>query len=261
MVTLLWLQKMAAAHQHFALQGMLEGTTPSYMAGVMDTKDPQEDLTPHESEHSFLGVDEEEVPLDDVCDEGTLSLVTLCIRIGVSVDNYPSSHHSHSWQKMAICVTWKILQPPFKNLAFPLPFDNSYSSSVTLIEKLHPPLSPISHNFTAVYMFTAQRSWRSLHWVIFVVLEGCTKSRFAQHCLGMSIPTMTPYLSSWMTPFLAWKVWLLHVSNYFSHSITIALITVCYITVGTFARCGLGSAKQRHWVVWFWVRVLSPKGT
>ena len=95
-VTLLWLQKMAAAHQRFASQGMLEGTTPSYMAGVMDTKDPQEDLTPHESEHSFLGVDEEEVPLDDVCDEGTLSLVTLCIRIGVSVDDYPSSHHSHS---------------------------------------------------------------------------------------------------------------------------------------------------------------------
>ena len=86
---------MAAACQHFASQGMLEGTTPSYMAGVVDTKDPQEDLTPHESEHSFLGVDEE-VPLDDVRDEGTLSLVTLCIRIGASIDDYPSSHHSHS---------------------------------------------------------------------------------------------------------------------------------------------------------------------
>ena len=35
---------------------------------------------------------------------------------------------------------------------------------------------------------------------------------------------MTPYLLSWMTPFLAWKVWLLHVSDYLSHSITIVLI-------------------------------------
>src|SRR6202012_3138482 len=122
---------------------------------------------------------------------------------------------------MAIRVTWKISQPPFKNLAFPSPFDNSYSSSVTLIAKPHPPLSPISHNFTAVYTFTAQRSRRSSHRVIFVVSEGCAKSGFAQHRLGMSIPAMTPYLSSWMTPFLAWKVWLLHVSDYFSHSITI----------------------------------------
>ena len=183
MVTLLWLWKMAAACQHFALQGMLEGTTASYMAGIMDTKDPQEDLMPCESECSFLGVDEEEVPLDDVHDEGTLSLVTLCIRIGVSIDDYPSSHCSHSWQKMAIHVTWKISQPPFKNLAFPLPFDNSYSSSVTLIAKLHPPLSPISHNFMAMYMFTAQRLQHSLHQVIFVVSEGCAKSGFAQHIL------------------------------------------------------------------------------
>ena len=95
-VTLLRLQKMAAARQRFASQGMLEGTTASYMAGVTDTKDPQEDLTPRESERSFLGADEEEVPLDDVRDEGTLSLVTLCVRIGASVDDYPSSHRSHS---------------------------------------------------------------------------------------------------------------------------------------------------------------------
>ena len=27
----------------------------------------------------------------------------------------------------------------------------------------------------------------------------------------------------------------------------------CYVTVGTFTRCGLGSAKQQHWVVLFWV--------
>ena len=27
----------------------------------------------------------------------------------------------------------------------------------------------------------------------------------------------------------------------------------CYVTVGMFARRGLGSAKQRHWVVLFWV--------
>ena len=96
MVTLLWLQKMAAARQRFALQGMLEGTTASYMAGITDTKDPPEDLMPRESERSFLGVDEEEVPLDNVRDEGTLSLVTLCVRIGASIDDYPSSHHSHS---------------------------------------------------------------------------------------------------------------------------------------------------------------------
>ena len=34
----------------------------------------------------------------------------------------------------------------------------------------------------------------------------------------------------------------------------------CYVTVGTFARHGLGSAKQRHWVVLFWVLSTKSKG-
>jgi hypothetical protein len=87
---------MAAARQRFASQGMLKGTTASYMVGVMDEKEPQEDLTPRESEHSFPGADEEGTPVDDVRDEETLSLVTLCIRTGASVDDYDSSQCSHS---------------------------------------------------------------------------------------------------------------------------------------------------------------------
>jgi hypothetical protein len=90
-VTLLWLHKMAAAHQHFTSLGMLKGTTTTYVVGVMNREDPQEDLTLHESEHSFPGADEEGTPVDDVCDEETLLLVTLCIKRGVNFDDYDSS--------------------------------------------------------------------------------------------------------------------------------------------------------------------------
>ena len=90
-VTLLRLHKMAAARQRFASQGMLKGTTASYMAGVVGANDPQEDLTPRESEHSFPGADEEGIPVDDVRDEEALSLVTLCVRTGASVDDYDQS--------------------------------------------------------------------------------------------------------------------------------------------------------------------------
>ena len=36
----------------------------------------------------------------------------------------------------------------------------------------------------------------------------------------------------------------------------------CYVTVGMFTWCGLGSAKQWHWVVWseFWVLSTKSKG-
>jgi hypothetical protein len=89
-VTLLQLHKMAAARQHFTLLGMLKGTTTTYVVGVMNREDPQEDLTLCESEHSFPGVDEG-TPVDDVHDEETLSLVTLCIKRGVNIDDYDSS--------------------------------------------------------------------------------------------------------------------------------------------------------------------------
>ena len=34
----------------------------------------------------------------------------------------------------------------------------------------------------------------------------------------------------------------------------------CYVTVGTFTQCGLGSTKQRHRVVWFWVLSTKSEG-
>ena len=95
-VTLLRLHKLAAARQRFASQGMLKGTTASYMGGVMDAKDPQEDLPPREPEYTFPGADEEGIPVDGVHDEGALSLVTLCAKTGASVDDYASRHRSHS---------------------------------------------------------------------------------------------------------------------------------------------------------------------
>jgi hypothetical protein len=87
---------MATARQHFTSQGMLKGTTTTYMVGVMDGEDTQEDLTPHESEQSFPGVDEDGIPVDDVHDEETLSLVTLCIKTGASIDDHDSSQCSNS---------------------------------------------------------------------------------------------------------------------------------------------------------------------
>ena len=36
--------------------------------------------------------------------------------------------------------------------------------------------------------------------------------------------------------------------------------SICYVTVGMFARRGLGSTKQRHWVVWFWVLSTKSEG-
>jgi hypothetical protein len=95
-VTLLWLHQMAAAHQHFTSQGMLKGTTTTYMVGVMDGEDPQGDLTPRESEQSFPGADKEGIPVHDVHDEETLSVVTMCIKIGASVDDHDSSQCSNS---------------------------------------------------------------------------------------------------------------------------------------------------------------------
>jgi hypothetical protein len=86
-LTLLQLHKMAAARQCFTLLGMLKGTTTTYVVGVMDGEDPQE----HGSEHTFPGADEEGVPVDGVRDEETLSLVTLCMRTGASVDGYDSN--------------------------------------------------------------------------------------------------------------------------------------------------------------------------
>jgi hypothetical protein len=86
-LTLLWLHKMAAACQCFTSLGMLKGTTTTYVVGVMDGEDPQE----HGSEHTFPGADKEGVPVDGVCDEETLSLVTLCMRTGASIDGYDSN--------------------------------------------------------------------------------------------------------------------------------------------------------------------------
>jgi hypothetical protein len=95
-VTLLWLHKMAAARQHFTSQGMLKGTMTTYMVGIMDGEDTQEDLMPRESEQSFPGADEDGIPVDDVRDEETLSLVTLCIKTGASIDDHDSSQCSNS---------------------------------------------------------------------------------------------------------------------------------------------------------------------
>jgi hypothetical protein len=86
-LTLLRLHKMAAARQRFTSLGMLKGTTTTYVVGVMDGEDPQE----HGSEHTFPGADKEGVPVDSVHDEETLSLVTLCMRTGASVDGYDSN--------------------------------------------------------------------------------------------------------------------------------------------------------------------------
>jgi hypothetical protein len=94
-VTLLQLHKMAAARQHFTLLSMLKGTATTYMVGIMDGDEPQEDLTLHGSGHSFPGADEG-VPVDGVHDEESLSLVTLFMRKGVSIDNYDSSQCSNS---------------------------------------------------------------------------------------------------------------------------------------------------------------------
>lgn len=84
-LTLLRLDKMAALFRSFTSQGMMRGTTASYMVGVMDDEDVLEDLMPHGSE-ACTGpeVDEDEIPLDDAYDEGALSLVTLCITTGVA---------------------------------------------------------------------------------------------------------------------------------------------------------------------------------
>ena len=86
--TLLRLEKIAALCHHFILQGMLTGTMASYMAGVIDGVDPQDDPTPLWSENTFPGADEDEMPVDSVNDEEALSLVTLSVRPGASVNNY-----------------------------------------------------------------------------------------------------------------------------------------------------------------------------
>ena len=38
------------------------------------------------------------------------------------------------------------------------------------------------------------------------------------------------------------------------------ILLYCYVTVGMFARRGLGSAKQRHRVVWFWILSTKSEG-
>ncbi len=67
---------------------MLKGTMASYMAGVMDGEDPQEDPTPLGSEHTFPGADKDEMPVDSIHDEETLSIVTLLVKAGASVNDY-----------------------------------------------------------------------------------------------------------------------------------------------------------------------------
>jgi hypothetical protein len=41
--------------------------------------------------HTFPGTDKEGVPVDSVCHEETLLLVTSCMRTGASIDGYDSS--------------------------------------------------------------------------------------------------------------------------------------------------------------------------
>ncbi|KAN0140688.1 hypothetical protein V8E53_001515 [Lactarius tabidus] len=88
-VTLLQLHKMAAACQHFTLLGMLKGTATTYVVGVMDGDEPQEDLMLHGSGHSFPGADEEGVPVDSVRDEESLSLMTLYLAASVQQPGLP----------------------------------------------------------------------------------------------------------------------------------------------------------------------------
>ena len=64
------------------------GTTASYMAGVIGGVNAQDDPTPLWSENTFPGADEDEMPVDSVHDEEALSLVTLSVRPGVSINNY-----------------------------------------------------------------------------------------------------------------------------------------------------------------------------
>ena len=67
---------------------MLMGMMASYMAGVIDGVDPQDDPRPLWSENTFPGADEDEMPVDSVHDEEALSLVMLSVIPGASVNNY-----------------------------------------------------------------------------------------------------------------------------------------------------------------------------
>ena len=77
--TLLRLEKLAALRRLFASQGMLKGTTASYMAGITRGEDPT-------SEPTIPEADEDGAPVDSVREEETLSLVTLSVATGASVD-------------------------------------------------------------------------------------------------------------------------------------------------------------------------------
>jgi hypothetical protein len=86
--TLLQLEKMAALRRLFTSKTMLKGTTVSYMASVMYGENTHEDLTPLASEPMLLEVGEDGRPVDGVCKEETLSLVTLSAATGASVIVY-----------------------------------------------------------------------------------------------------------------------------------------------------------------------------
>ncbi|KAF8265989.1 hypothetical protein EI94DRAFT_1441224, partial [Lactarius quietus] len=92
MVSFLRSEKMAALHRYFTLLGMLKGMMAAYMAGIMDGEDPQEDLTPPDSDRSASGPDKDGMAVDGVNNEETLSIVTLSVRTGASADNYDSDH-------------------------------------------------------------------------------------------------------------------------------------------------------------------------
>ena len=230
--TLLRLEKIAALRRHFAEQGMLTGSTASFMAGITDGVDPQDDPAPLWSENTFPGADEDEMPLDSVHDAEALSLVTLSARPGASVNNY-NYICSHYRQKLAIRITCEAL-PPLSNspTTFPLHF-GSFCSSLTIPIAPAPPIHSLScRSFMAVYRFTTRRSQRSSRRAISVVSEGCVKNGFAQRHLGTTIPATTRYTSSWMTPFPAWKVWSLCVSVYSYHLIIRGLTTLAHSLTG-----------------------------
>ena len=65
----------------------MTGLTASYMAGVADRADPQDDPTPLWSLNSFPGADKDEISVDSVPDEEALSLVTLSVKPGVSISD------------------------------------------------------------------------------------------------------------------------------------------------------------------------------
>ena len=86
--TLLRLEKMEALHRQFSWRKMLKGTTATYMAGVVDGEDPQEDLCSDASNPSGVtspGAYEDGTPIDGICDKETLSIVELSAKPGAYI--------------------------------------------------------------------------------------------------------------------------------------------------------------------------------